>query len=32
VDVKITPKGTNMIGYYRECEEPDGMIRNRLEK
>ena len=23
MDVKITPPGTNMIGYYRECEELD---------
>jgi hypothetical protein len=22
MDVKIAPKGTNMIGYYRECQEP----------
>jgi hypothetical protein len=21
MDVKIAPKGTNMIGYYRKCEE-----------
>jgi len=22
MDVKIAPPGTNMIGYHRECEEP----------
>jgi len=23
MDVKIAPKGINMVGYYRECGEPD---------